>query len=129
MKPWPLPEQFARHKHKGTRHSGLDHPLWFSLILLALLAMLAVRAWAAGDAERGHALAQIWCANCHAIDAKGPAKDSAPSFGSIAARGKPEQREARAFLNAPHPPMPDFNLARTQIDDIVAYLATLVPQK
>ena len=121
--------KIARHGHAVARHTGLDHPLWFCLTLLALLAMLAVRAWAAGDLERGHALARTWCANCHTVDANGPAKDTAPSFASIAARGRPDQLEARAFLNAPHPPMPDFGLARSQIDDIVAYLASLAPPR
>lgn len=122
--------EIARHGHNGARHIGLDHPFWFYLTLLALLVMLAARAWAAGDPERGHALARTWCANCHAVDPNGPAKDTAaPSFASIAARGRPDQLEARAFLNAPHPPMPDFGLARSQIDDVVAYLASLAPPR
>ena len=118
-----------RRKHEDAPNVGLSHPFFFYLTLFALLALLAVRAWAAGDVERGHALAQTWCATCHTVDRNGPAKDTAPSFGSIAARGQPDQLRARAFLNAPHPPMPDFNLARAQIDDIVAYLASLAPQK
>jgi len=81
--------------------------------------------WAAGDPARGHTLAQTWCSSCHTIERGGTGKDSAPPFASIAARGKPEQREARTFLNAPHPPMPNFNLARSEIDDIVAYLNSL----
>lgn len=108
------------------RNTGLSHPIVFYLTL-ALLLIVAMRAWAAGDPQRGHALAQTWCANCHTVDGNGPAKDAAPSFASIAAQGKPDQLHARAFLNAPHPPMPDFNLARSQIDDIVAYLTSLAP--
>jgi hypothetical protein len=30
-----------------------------------------------------------------------------------------------AWLANPHPPMPNFNLSRTEIDWIVAYLASL----
>lgn len=78
---------------------------------------------AAGDPEHGRALAQVWCANCHTVERQG--QDTAPPLEEIARHGSPEEREARAFLNAPHPPMPDFNLARQQIDDIVAYLQSL----
>jgi len=114
-------------RDRGNR--GLGHPVWFYLTLLALLAVLATRAWAAGDAERGHTLARTWCTGCHTVDTNGPAKDTAPSFASIAAQNQPDQREARAFLNAPHPPMPNFNLARSQIDDIIAYIASLAPPR
>jgi mono/diheme cytochrome c family protein len=34
----------------------------------------------------------------------------------------------RAWLADPHPPMPNFNLSRQQIDDIVAYLDSLTPR-
>jgi mono/diheme cytochrome c family protein len=93
------------------------------------VALIVPPAAAAGDAARGHALARTWCANCHSVEANGPAKDAVPSFGSIAARGAPEQLRARAFLNAPHPPMPDFNLSRSQTDDIVAYLQSLAENR
>ncbi|HKT20349.1 MAG TPA: cytochrome c [Stellaceae bacterium] len=81
---------------------------------------------AAGDAARGEALAQTWCANCHVVEpGSTAAKDTAPSLREIARRGGPDQIEARTFLNAPHPPMPNFDLARAQIDDVVAYLKSL----
>lgn len=103
------------------------------LFLLAIAAcgiglVSAGSAAAAGNAAEGRVLAQTWCTHCHTISREGPAKDSAPSFPSIAQNGKPDQREARAFLNAPHPPMPDFHLSRAQIDDIVAYLNSLAEQ-
>lgn len=95
------------------------------LAISTALAMLSSSAWAAGDVARGHALAEVWCSNCHIVDADGNGKDAAPPFPVIARRGWPDQRVARAFLNAPHPPMPNFDLARAQIDDIVAYLNSL----
>ncbi len=93
---------------------------------LACSTILPGLALAAGDAENGHALARIWCANCHVIDVAGSGKDTAPPLPAIAQRGAPDQLKARAFLAAPHPPMPNFSLARQQIDDIVAYLNSLV---
>ena len=99
-------------------------------VIRALFALIAAAAlpgiaWAAGDAARGEALAQTWCANCHLVEPGSAARDSAPPLREIARRGAPDQIEARTFLNAPHPPMPNFDLARPQIDDIVAYLKSL----
>ena len=118
-----------RSTPEGMHNRNLRDPFWFYLTLFVLLGVLALRAWAAGDVERGHALAQTWCANCHAVEGGRSAQDSAPSFNSLAARGGAGQIATRRFLNAPHPPMPDFNLARSQIDDIAAYLDSLTPAK
>jgi len=95
------------------------------LLMSALVALLPSLANAAGDSDRGKVLARVWCANCHIVDPQGTGQDIAPPFPIIAQRGTPDQREARAFLAAPHPPMPNFDLARQQIDDIVAYLNSL----
>jgi len=113
-----------RREHRDTCRTGCSNPVWFYLTLLALVTVLATPA---GDAERGHTLAKLWCTGCHTVDANGPAKDTAPSFASIAARNEPDR--SRSFINAPHPPMPNLDLARGQIDDIVAYLASLAPPR
>jgi len=97
----------------------------FFLLAAALVALLPSFAEASGDPDRGKVLARVWCANCHIVDPEGTGQDIAPPFPAIAQRGTPDQREARAFLLAPHPPMPNFDLARQQIDDIVAYLNSL----
>jgi len=100
----------------------------FRNIAVALIAFVFTSvgtALAAGEPARGRALAQTWCSSCHTTERNNVGKDLAPSFPSIAERGHPDQLEARTFLNAPHPPMPDFNLSRNQIDDIVAYLQSL----
>lgn len=93
-------------------------------VSLALIAVSAV-AHAAGDAARGRVLANTWCASCHLVGPNGSGKDTAPPFPQIAKQGLPDQDEARAFLAAPHPPMPNFDLSREDIDDIVAYLNSL----
>jgi mono/diheme cytochrome c family protein len=98
-----------------------------ALALNMVLALLNV-AHAGGDPARGRALARTWCSSCHTTEQNSVGKDLAPSFPSIAEKGRPDQLEAYAFLNAPHPPMPDFNLSRNQIDDIVAYLKRLAEQ-
>jgi cytochrome c len=94
------------------------------LVGLAVTGLIA-EAHAAGDVARGQALAKAWCVSCHIVDRKGTGTDVAPPFPKIADNGTPDQRDPKAFLAAPHPPMPDFNLARQQIEDIVAYLDSL----
>jgi len=96
-----------------------------SAVIVVALGVLPSLAWAAGDAARGHALARVWCSNCHLVEGSAEGKDVAPPLAQIAKRGAPNQLRARAFLSAPHPPMPNFDLARRQIDDIVAYLNSL----
>jgi mono/diheme cytochrome c family protein len=99
-----------------------------AVLAAIILSLVPAAARAAGDADRGHVLAETWCSKCHTIDRGSTARDVAPSFPTIAERGRPDQLRARAFLNAPHPPMPDFNLTRNEIDDIVAYLTRLADQ-
>lgn len=77
---------------------------------------------AAGDAAAGHALARQWCTSCHIVEEGGPGPDTAPPFATIARLHAGDRSWLRAWLSSPHPPMPNFNLAREQIDDIVAYL-------
>ena len=96
--------------------------------LIASIVASPHMVYAAGDAARGRALARTWCSSCHTTERSAVGKDLAPSFPSIAERGRPDQLEAHAFLNSPHPPMPDFNLSRSQIDDILAYLKRLAEQ-
>ncbi len=83
---------------------------------------------AAGDAEAGHALAQQWCTSCHVVEEGGKGPDTAPPFSAIARRHAGDPDWVRAWLSSSHPPMPNFNLAREHIDDIVAYLASLAPR-
>jgi mono/diheme cytochrome c family protein len=101
----------------------------FSLPLVLICVLIFAAAFtgtarAAGSPEQGHSLAKTWCASCHAVEPGGVQRDApAPPFPSIAEHARPEQ--LRAFLASPHPPMPNFNLSRSQIDDIVAYLQSL----
>ena len=80
-------------------------------------------AMAAGDAAQGRALARTWCSGCHTVEAGGT--DAAPPLATIANR--PDRTEAYLFtwLSDPHPPMPQLNLGRQEIADIIAYLQSL----
>ena len=89
---------------------------------LALLAAPDARA----DAAAGQRLAQQWCASCHVVDAGKPATpmpQGPPSFHTIAGHLNPD--ELRAFLTHPHGAMPDLALSRAEIDDLIAYIASL----
>ena len=99
--------------------------LLLASFLLSSLAVAAAPALAAGDAAAGHALAQRWCASCHIVDRAGQGRDTAPPFPAIAKRNPEDRGWLRAWLTAPHPPMPNFNLSRQQIDDVIAYLDSL----
>ncbi len=95
------------------------------VLACGLTLMLAGRSLAA-DADAGQTIANRWCASCHVVSpsqAKG--SDAVPSFASIAKRANFDAAELRAFLLAPHPPMPNLALSRAQIDDVTAYILRL----
>lgn len=83
---------------------------------------------AAGDAAAGHALVRQWCMSCHVVEEGGAGPDTAPPFAAIARRRAGDPAWVRAWLSAPHPPMPNVNLTRREIDDIIAYLDGLTPR-
>jgi mono/diheme cytochrome c family protein len=89
-----------------------------------LLAGAVPAAAQMGDAYRGSALAQAWCASCHVIGSKGSgrAADMAPPFPAVA--GKPIS-DLAAWISREHTRMPNFNLGRREIDDLVAYIRSL----
>jgi cytochrome c len=103
-----------------------------SSALLGLAAVLCSStispATAAGDAQAGRDLAQSWCSSCHIVDQSGRGPDTAPPFPAVAQRSREDRGWLRAWLAAPHPPMPNFNLSRQQIDDVVAYLDSMSPR-
>jgi len=100
-----------------------------SVVLAAVLAcVVTTPSLAAGDAQAGHRLAQQWCTGCHVVDGAAQGPDTAPSFSSIARRSAGDPGPLRAWLTAPHPPMPNLSLSRQQIDDIVAYIGSLAPR-
>ncbi len=79
------------------------------------------------NAERGVALAKQLCSNCHIVspDQTSSAGAGIPSFRAIANR--PEQTSAHVVnvLIKPHAPMPNMQLSRFEILDIIAYLDQL----
>jgi mono/diheme cytochrome c family protein len=92
----------------------------------ALLAMTA-GAQQEGDPTAGRRLAEAWCSGCHVIGpgASGPASDAVPTFPAVARMPSTTGMSLRAFLLTPHARMPDIQMSREQIDDVVAYILGL----
>lgn len=77
----------------------------YALIAL-LLAWGATPAWAT-DAAVGGQLAQRWCTSCHIIGTPAQGNDGAP----VLPPAGDSQKWLRAWLQNPHPPMPNPNLS------------------
>lgn len=97
-----------------------------AILLLFLLPSIALaQPRRQPDANQGAALAQAWCASCHAIGLNNPGTDAAPSFPRIARDPARGPDFVRGMLVNPHPPMPPLELGRDAIEDIVAYFRVL----
>ena len=92
------------------------------LVAVFFAAIAGGTAEAAGNAGAGQALARQWCSGCHVVAGNSQGQDAAPPFAEIARRHGNDSSWLRAWLAAPHPPMPSLDLSRQQTDDIVAYL-------
>ena len=97
--------------------------------LAAMVLVLASPAPApaeTGDAGRGSALAERWCAKCHAIapGRQGP-EPGIPSFMRMAAEPENTRSALRQFITIPHFEMPPQTLTTAEIDDVIAYILSL----
>ena len=88
------------------------------------LMLASIHGAGAFDAVAGGRLAQEWCSGCHLVDGVG-SSDVVPGFRQIANDPSKTRDRLRAWLSSPHPMMPDFNLSRPEIDNIIAYLESL----
>jgi cytochrome c len=79
------------------------------------------------SAVRGHQLAVRLCSNCHLVD--GAANATVPAgvgtFRGIANSPGQSAERISSVLIVPHVPMPDNQLTRDEIQDILAYLEIL----
>lgn len=96
------------------------------LIGFVVWPLAATSAWAQqGDSEIGRQLTQNWCTTCHVVDKEGHGTDVGPALPALLGDGRRTSDEIRGWLVDPHPPMPNFDLTRQEIEDIVAYLESL----
>jgi mono/diheme cytochrome c family protein len=107
----------------------------FVLMLLGALS-LAVVAWpaeAAGNRARGEFLARENCSTCHAVGPVGVSPyPLAPPFRTLAQKYDVEGlaealAEGIVVGNTGARQMPMFVLSTDEIDDLIAYLKSLVP--
>lgn len=95
-------------------------------LLTAPFAASSVAQTMNGDVKMGQELAQNWCGDCHAVDAQhAEARGAAPSFLSIAKMPSTTAISLHVFLQTPHERMPNLQLTKSQIDDVVAYILSL----
>ena len=83
------------------------------------------QALAQGDPEAGRDIVRSWCTACHVVDLEGTGADAGPPLPALLAGKQRSADEIRGWLADPHPPMPNLNLSRQEIDDILAYLESL----
>jgi len=104
----------------------MEKAAFFFLLAISLAApALAQESKVTGDANRGYALAERWCSDCHLLKGESRAVQGIPPFQAIARDPSKTPEYLRAFLVKPHGSMPPLELDRRQIEDIIAYIASL----
>lgn len=91
-------------------------------------ASIVVMLWAPAvraDAAIGESLARQWCSSCHQVGHGRVTNDGAPAFKAVARRRGTTRDRLRNWLADPHPPMPNLDLARQDIEDLIDYIETL----
>ena len=96
---------------------------------LAILAwsMITSPIWAAGSEEKGKALAQQWCSNCHVIGKNQSDRVEGGTYGPdfMTIKGL-DAAKLKARFSTPHPVMSGFpGLKDQDVDDLVAYIASV----
>lgn len=77
-------------------------------------------------AERGQALAEKVCTNCHLVsDQQAKAMADVPSFREIANKPNMTEGELMARIVIPKHPMPVIPLTKHELDDLAAYIMSL----
>ena len=95
--------------------------------LAVSVAVSHVHAQAVGDPQKGLALAQQVCAECHAIrrgQVRSP-NSPAPTFLELATAPGMTIAALSVALTTPHAGMPMFQLTAEQREDIIAYILSL----
>ena len=79
-----------------------------------------------GDPAAGAELARDVCAACHVVSEEQLIDPAiGPSLLEVAEHPATTALSLRAFLQTPHPTMPNLILTREETDDIIAYLLAL----
>src|SRR5690242_19237532 len=96
--------------------------------ITASLTSLPALAQRAGDANRGHTLAAMVCAECHAVEATATGRspnNAAPRFVDVANTSGMTEMALNAFIYTPHHLMPDIAIPPSDAIDLIAYILSL----
>ena len=105
---------------------------------VVLVGIFAASAYAAnaqdasGNPEAGRAYTRDVCSPCHAVTAEQASQRTiavAPDFRTIANTPGMTATALRAFLQTPHPKMPNLILTPEQSADVIAFLLSLREQR
>jgi mono/diheme cytochrome c family protein len=101
-----------------------------TFVFAVLIAAPASAQSSAETVAAGRSLAMRSCSACHVVSERPqqPAVDGVPSFAQIARNPNTTPDGLRTFIQAPHPPMPNFSLSRKQLDEVTAYIMSLRPR-
>jgi mono/diheme cytochrome c family protein len=106
------------------------HRVRAAIMVASAIVLLSSRGFSQeiGDVKRGQNLAETVCAECHAVD-KGTFQSRnrrAPAFEAVAKTPGMTATALRVWLKSgPHIEMPNLMLEDRDVDDVIAYLATL----
>jgi mono/diheme cytochrome c family protein len=98
-----------------------------SIMVIGVVVAQQARAQEVADLQKGRALAQQVCSECHAVgaaDARSP-NALAPRFEAVAATPGMTAAALNAFLHTSHRDMPNLVLTADQTSGIIAYILSL----
>lgn len=79
-----------------------------------------------GDPAAGRIVASTLCVQCHRVTAQDTDPNrTPPDFGAVANMPSFTELSMRVFLQTPHGQMPRYQFSPAELDDIIAYLASL----
>ena len=104
-----------------------DRKVYLAGLAILAWSMITSPVWAAGSVEKGKALAQQWCSNCHVIGKNQTdiveGGVNGPDFMTIK---RLDATKLKARFSTPHPVMSGFpGLKDQDVDDLVAYIASV----
>ncbi len=103
------------------------HRVLIGLGVLLALAIGPAQAQKVGVAQ-GEATARKLCVNCHIIEPdskRDQVTAGIPSFMAIANKPGITESKLRGFMLNPHPPMPEVQLTKNELDNLAAYILSL----
>lgn len=79
-----------------------------------------------GDPAAGRSIASTMCVQCHRISGSdNDPNRTPPDFAAVANMPSFTELAMRVFLQTPHGQMPRYQFSQTELDEIIAYLASL----